>query len=88
MESAEPGIGLILAVLVQAKWGDSPVCGKFRARAVRICCVCRTPIFGLEVSTMVSAATRPRWSRYARVALNTIRQIQSPLERLNLKLTP
>jgi integrase/recombinase XerD len=27
-------------------------------------------------------------TRYARVALNTIRQIQSPLERLNLKLTP
>ena len=27
-------------------------------------------------------------TRYARVALNTIRQIQSPLERLNVKLTP
>jgi integrase/recombinase XerD len=27
-------------------------------------------------------------SRYARVALNTIRQIQSPLERLSVKLTP
>ena len=27
-------------------------------------------------------------TRYARVALNTIRQIQSPLERLNLKLIP
>jgi integrase/recombinase XerD len=27
-------------------------------------------------------------TRYARVALNTIRQIQSPLERLNIKLTP
>ena len=27
-------------------------------------------------------------TRYARVALNTIRQIQSPLELLNTKLTP
>jgi site-specific recombinase XerD len=27
-------------------------------------------------------------TRYARVALNTIRQIQSPLERLSLELTP
>ena len=27
-------------------------------------------------------------TRYARVALNTIRQIQSPLERLNIRLTP
>jgi site-specific recombinase XerD len=27
-------------------------------------------------------------SRYARVAINTIRQIQSPLERLNMEQTP